>query len=217
MSLGYLERAFYEFFDRHNFCIPAVIVSVRSAAQRRIDVKPLPNKVYATGEVIEYPVITSVQAVMPSTSNTMIHFPLVVGDVVLLVFSQEELDSAKAGSTAPYTPDTRRKLDLSDAIAIVGYFGFGNTPEGKTMRHCNYTDADVAIVHNIGSPDETSFVLKSNGSMELDANAYTFKRGRASFVGIDTNSIKDGNGREYVGHKHQYYDDGTPKLTSENL
>ena len=217
-NVGYLERAFFDFFDRHNFCLPARIIAVRDAKQRRIDVEPLPRKVYSTGEVIDYPIITSVQAISPSTSQTMIHLPLVVGDVVLLVFSQEELDDVKSGSVSKYTPETRRKLDLSDAIAIVGLFGFDNTPENIATKHCNYSVEDVAIVHNIGQPEECSFVLSNSGSVVFDANSYTFKRGRASFeAGVTSTSYKDSGGKELVNHTHRYYEKGQPKITSENL
>ena len=217
-SVGYLERAFFDFFDRHNFCIPAKIIAVRDAKQRRIDVQPLPRKVYSTGEVIDYPVITSVQAVSPSTSQTMIHLPLVVGDLVLLVFSQEEIDDIKTGVVEQYTPDTRRKLDLSDAIAIVGLFGFNSAPENTATRYCNYGVDDVAVVHNLGESDECSFVLSNSGAIVFDANSYTFKRGKASFeAGVVSPSYKDKDGKELVKHTHRYYDDGQPKITSENL
>lgn len=127
-------------------CLPAQVEEYDHETAKA-SVKPLLKRKYVDDEEAEYPVIANVPVVWPRTSKAIMHFPLERGDGVLLVFSERSLDtwlSDDMGNLQP--PSTRRKFDLSDAIAIPGLWPFtSTTPLSGNVAMLQYGDATIEI------------------------------------------------------------------------
>lgn len=109
-----------------NSCIPASIVSYDYTKQQAT-VQPLLKARYKNGttqgDIQSLPKITNVPVIFPKGGTFHMHWPLSVGDSVLLVFSQRSLDNwlVDGNEEAPQDP---RMFDFSDAIAIPGLIPF---------------------------------------------------------------------------------------------
>ena len=105
--------------DLHT-CLPAKILIYNPLTQTATVQISLLKK-YATGITKPWPPIPGVQVVFPrSTAGAaFMHFPLMPGDDVLLVFSERSLDKWKM-ATFPVSPQDTRKFDITDAFAIPG-------------------------------------------------------------------------------------------------
>lgn len=103
-----------------NTCMPAIVVDYDNSTQRA-KVQPCFKRKYSTGEVKNLPIIVNVPILFPRTENSFISFPIKKNDYVLLLFSQRSLDKflSQGGIVAVDDP---RKFDLTDAIALVGFF-----------------------------------------------------------------------------------------------
>jgi hypothetical protein len=127
----YLEQVLRDYSDGVNTSIPARIerVETRGANLWRVDVQPLIKADYTNEEgsqVVEtLPVVTCVPVVMPGAGGYRMTFPVLVGDTVLLVFSQASLDKwLHVGGLVD--PGDFGRFDLSDAIAIPGLRDFAH-------------------------------------------------------------------------------------------
>jgi hypothetical protein len=99
-----------------------------------LDAKPLvKDRVEIPGkkgtQVISIPVVTNVPVIWPGAGGMRVTFPIAVGDMVLLVFSDRSLDVwlAQGGEV---DPQDARKHALSDAVAIPGLRDFGHPWSG---------------------------------------------------------------------------------------
>jgi len=68
------------------------------------------------------PQLVTVPVVFPRCGNFMITLPLVAGDHVLLVFNDRSIDKFQTGDGSEVDPLDLRNHDLSDAVAIPGFF-----------------------------------------------------------------------------------------------
>ena len=112
-------------------CTPGKVESY-DATQCKADVLPLVKRVYDDGTEVAFPVIPAVPVVWPRTSNAFLHLPLAAGDGVLLVFSERSLEQILGQSSigVPVSPGDARVFDLTDAVAIPGFYPFSMGPQG---------------------------------------------------------------------------------------
>jgi len=106
-----------------NICLPGKIIKVIDYQKRKITVQPQIKKVFLDGEELEPPIIENVPLHYTGTSKAILHFPIEVGDPVIMIFSQRSLDNWLTSGKMS-TPGHRRFFDLSDAIAIPGLMPF---------------------------------------------------------------------------------------------
>lgn len=167
-------NAFVDFkFSALNTCMLCVVEQVRDLGEQRVDVKPIVNKQFVDGDVLEYPSILSVPLVFPSSSTSAITFPINQGDVVVVIFSQSSLDVFKSGSQQAHDPIDTRRFDRRDAIAIPCAFAFDKAINRQANRTLPHSTTDVVIAHNIGKSSECEIRLKSSGEIELNgSNVY---------------------------------------------
>lgn len=128
-------------------CLPGIVEKF-DASQKTVDVKPALQRKYVTGEITELPVIPNVPIAYPQSSESMISFPLKVGDPVLLLFSERSIDIWKdrGGSISPEDP---RKFDITDAIAIPGVFHIGGGVTTKpTSLVVKYKNFEIEITES---------------------------------------------------------------------
>jgi hypothetical protein len=120
----------YSLSDLHT-ALPGRIETYDPATQKA-NVKPLIKRLVATqsGEELieELPIIPQVPVVFPRTTAFHITFPVEAGDHVLLVFNERSIDNFVAGDGEDTDPDEFRMHDLTDAVALLGFY-----PDSKAI------------------------------------------------------------------------------------
>jgi len=111
-------------------------IEVWDPATQKADVKPLIQRLVATesGEelVEELPILPQVPVVFPRTTGAFITFPVAAGDHVLLLFNERSIDKFMAGEGEDTDPDEYRMHDLSDAVALLGFY-----PDSKAIAEAD--------------------------------------------------------------------------------
>ena len=152
------------------FSCPGIVSSVSGdLSDLRVNVKPAINELYADGSTEEHLDILSVPVIMPGSANTLISFPIVVGDTVLLVFSQRSMDNFKISNGQPTRPNDARKFQAEDAIAIPGLFTFAKSANRPGIRKYPHDPkTDLCITHNIASGTEVMMQFKQSGDLVIN-------------------------------------------------
>lgn len=112
-----IKIALEHFLSDVNVCLPGKIIKVIDHKKRKISVQPQIKRVYLNNEELEPPIIENVPLMFYGSSKAIWHFPIEVGDHVIVIFSQRSLDNWLSSGRLS-TPGERRFFDLSDAIAI---------------------------------------------------------------------------------------------------
>jgi hypothetical protein len=120
--------------------LPGCIVKY-NPAKLEVDVKPLLQRAYVdedgNDDVDDLPIITSVPVIVPKAGGQYLFLPPTVGDNVLLLFCDRSLDLYMSSSgSIPVDPVDFREHDLSDAVALLGFF-----PTTRTIKDVLGTDA----------------------------------------------------------------------------
>lgn len=142
--------------------VPAEVLEYDAATQK-VTAQPLLRRAYwdESGERIAEKLapIPGVPVAFPGSGGFRVTFPVVVGDTVLLVFSEASLDKwlSHGGDVDP-VDDARH--ELSDAIAIPGLRDFGHAlGDAPTNRMSMGYDSGPTI-----EIDESEVRLGSNGA-----------------------------------------------------
>lgn len=100
--------------------LPAVITKVNTEGDKitTISASLVVNKVYSTGDIYKRPDIENIPLLYPSSTGFSITYPVKVGDIVLLLFTQEDMSKCIFEGSTSDNPNTLRKFDINDAIAI---------------------------------------------------------------------------------------------------
>jgi len=106
--------------------MPAKIVTYTAATQMA-DVQPLLSRPVVfddgTESLDKLPIIPGVPVAFPRGGGYFMSFPLAPGDLVLLVFCDRSIDKYKSSpGTTPVNPVDLRTNDISDAVAIPGFY-----------------------------------------------------------------------------------------------
>lgn len=106
-----------------NVCMPAKIVTYNPLTQYA-DVQIQLFQGFSDGSLVPYPIIPNVPVKHPRAfgGKAFMHMPLVIGDDVLLVFSQRSIDNWKTQGVMS-DPDDLRKHHITDAFALIGGSG----------------------------------------------------------------------------------------------
>lgn len=151
--------------------IPCKITNIPSTlSDLRVDVQPIINQLYADGTNEEHPQILAVPVVFPSGRDSMLSFPLFVGDTVLCVFSQAGMDTFKAGGGELAPPPDFRKMDSRDAVAIPGLTPFAKSLNNSAVRTWAHNTSDFVVAHNIGSGREVEVRMRPSGDVIVNTN-----------------------------------------------
>lgn len=153
-----IKIAISNFISDVNVCLPGKIVRIIDAKKRKISVQPEIKRVYLDGTELEPPIIENVPLKYTGSSEAIFHFPIKVGDKVILVFSQRSLDNWLSTDKLT-TPGNRRMFDISDAFAIPGIQSFSgdhpliDDPDDVVVRTENHdfhvdTKSNKVIINN---------------------------------------------------------------------
>lgn len=156
-------------------CMPAIVLNVKDMGEMRVDVQPVINHLFKDGTLLEYPPIGNVPLIFPSTRNSAITMPVVQGDTVMLMFSQKDMSIFKAGADRPHDPNTRRWMNLNDAVAIVGVHPFSKSPNRNAARKLPHNTDDLVVAHNIGTDRECEVRLTKSGDASTTSNSLVVK------------------------------------------
>lgn len=101
-------------------------IETYDAATQTASVKPLSvsTSIDVDGNITaeEYPVLVSVPVIFPRAGGYYTTYPVAVGDFVLLLFCERSIDEYVSGPGEATEPWDVRMHDLSDAVAIPGFY-----------------------------------------------------------------------------------------------
>ena len=155
------------------------------ARKQKADVKPLLKRtIIAEGgeEIIEeMPIIRDVPVVFPRAGGFFISFPIQKDDYVLLIFNERSIDKFVTGDGGVPDPVDLRMHNLSDAVAIPGFYPFAQALTDADKENLVIGKAGGCQVHltpnevHLGAknPDD-SVALASLVKSELDRMAGVF-------------------------------------------
>jgi hypothetical protein len=144
-----------ELYNLH-VSLPVKVLSYR-ASEQKVEVQPLLKKKYFVKDTeTRLPVISDVPVQWPSGNlgKSMIHIPLVPGDLGIVVISERSLDLWLSGEGNEVSPADTRKHNLSDAIFIPGV-----RPFKKAMT---VSDTNMIIQH-----DKLKIEIEPNGKISI--------------------------------------------------
>ncbi|WP_397600523.1 Gp138 family membrane-puncturing spike protein [Silvanigrella sp.] len=113
--------------DGIHTAMPGIIKSYNEKLQKA-DIQPcfmekVEDELLPVPIPMPLPVIQAVPVIFPRTKLSFIHMPVDVGDYVLLLFNEKSIDSfSQIGGLVD--PDDMRKHDLTDAVALPGFYPF---------------------------------------------------------------------------------------------
>jgi hypothetical protein len=111
-------------------CFPAKVVKV-NVPEGWCNVQPSSVRTYSDGTTVEPPVINKVPIASYRAGSAFISLPLKVGDWVLVVCSERDIDLWKTKGGIQ-TPRENRMHHISDAIAYPGVYPFSEPPTGAS-------------------------------------------------------------------------------------
>jgi hypothetical protein len=116
-----LKKVFDSFFSTKHFCMPALVTGFDATFQT-VAVQPALMTLAQDSPAPElHPIIEDVPVVYPGGGGFFLTYDILPGSYVLLVFAERSIENwADLGGIAD--PQSTRKCDLSDAIAIPGLF-----------------------------------------------------------------------------------------------
>lgn len=151
-----------------NISFPAIVVNTDNLKDGFIDVKPIVNFMNsATGDTIEYPTISNVSVLFPSSKNTSICFPLVQGDTVDLLFQSVDIQNFVGGDTKAHDPFSTGYGNLANVVAVVGFTPYQQSCFNPMNYKNDFDNQDLNIVHNKNTDNEITFKLTSDGDLKV--------------------------------------------------
>ncbi len=133
----------------------------------KADVKPLLKRAYinqdGTEGIDDLAIVTNVPVIMPRGGGFFMSFPLQPGDIVLLVFMDRSIDEFMfSGGSSPIDPVDFREHDISDAVAIPGFYPFT-----KPIKNASAVAGKLAM----GADVPGKFIsVDSTGIVDINGN-----------------------------------------------
>ena len=134
-------------------CLPATIEEYDFKTQKasvQIDLK----EVLANDTSIDYPIITNVPVIFPSSGGASLTMPVKRGDNCIVFFLDRDISSWLIG-LSKQAPSSARMHNLNDAVALMGLFPFSVESAAK-----NNTDLMLSY-------DDSEILMKPNGEIEI--------------------------------------------------
>lgn len=169
--------------------LPCVVLNVHGKFfEQRVDVRPSINDLYKDNTSKEQAPILSVPVLLPGTRNSLVSFPINVGDTVMCIFSQRSMDNFKIGNGQPTTPNDLRKFSDQDAVAIPGLVPFSRSVNNPATRKFQHNPSqDLVIAHNIGSGSEVMLQMKPNGDMVVNTDSGVTVNAKTATINAEHN------------------------------
>lgn len=174
-----------------NTALPGTVVTYSNGLAT---VQPNPNKQFADGDILKYPIVPDVRVCWPAFNGGKAGCkgPVKPGDQCLLVFSQQAIDD----------PEDRRMFDLTDAYAVmvdlgrpVGAGDSANN-EDMTMWHgaayMRITEDGHIYINAPDGMDITAPLTTVHGKMTVE-DLFTYLNGMIGQTTAGTSATISGN------------------------
>ncbi len=141
--------------------IPCSVTSFNSE-NRTLSAKPIPKRKFGN-EMVEMPELIDIPIIYPSSSSYQLTFPINIGDIVLVLFSERQIETLFG-----LDENETRNHDLSDGMALPGFQLGTPVPNslylGGSGSSFIQADGNVSLTAS-GRNDQVSsgLKLKSNG------------------------------------------------------
>jgi hypothetical protein len=189
--------------DNVNTHLPAKVVAVTDyGSKQTVDVNIQLSRLYSNGKVLDNKdsIIYGVPVVFPSGGGGLLSFPVAVGDTVLIVFSQRNIeDWLLSDGQREIIPGDSRHYSDSDAIAIPGLY--------TTQSHLSPNTTDVELKFKNSSirisPDNVITITNGQSTYVMDGGDVTLTATNINLNGNVTipTSLTLG-GKEINNHTH---------------
>lgn len=138
-------------------------IAIYDPATQTADILPMLQRPVVfddgTEDVDLLPIIPGVPIAFPRGGGAFITFPLIPGDLVMLVFCDRSVDKYKSSpGTVPVNPIDLRTNDISDAVAFPGFY-----PVPLALKDAVPSAADMAM----GFENGTHINITQTGSVEV--------------------------------------------------
>ena len=165
--------------------MPCIVTNVvGELTNQRIDVRPAINTFYKDGTDQEEEQILGIPVIFPSSSTSIISWPINVGDNVFCVFSQRSMDNFKIGNGQPTVPTDWRKMNRKDAVAIPGLSPFGKSLNNPAVHKWPHSTRDLTISHNVGSGTEVEIRLTEGGNVIVNTDFDVIVNSKTATVNV---------------------------------
>ena len=148
------QSVLYHLNDTHTSMVGEV--TKYDATKNTVDVQPVIRARFTDGTTEQVPIVSNVPIAYPQGAGFSIRFPMSVGDFVMLVFAERALDEWKSEGGSNVEAQSRRRFDMSDAVAIPGVVPNNNATSAPT---------DKLVIQK-----ENTVVEISDGLIKLDTN-----------------------------------------------
>lgn len=155
MNNDFLQALQAKITNSINVCMPGIIESYDFKTQKA-NIKIDSKKKEDDNSFTEYPVISGVPIIMPSSGGAYITMPVKAGDSCIVFFADKDITNWLTG-ISNQKPETKRTHHLSDAVAILGLKQF-NKP------NLIENNEDLNIFYS-----GTTIKIKQNGDVEIDS------------------------------------------------
>lgn len=185
-----------------------------NAEEQKADIQPLLKDGWIDDDGADaaesLPIVTDVPVVFPRAGSFYITLPVAKGDHVLLVVCDRSIDKFATGSGEETDPVDLRKHDLSDAVALVGFYPFEKAIGDEVGSHAIVGHEGGSVIAlkdddeiHLGSIDAADWVaLATSTKDEIQAVADALD----TFIST------------YNTHTHPYVDTPAgPSVTSPTL
>ena len=107
--------------------IPGEVVEF-DAAEAKARIRPLVRRKLANGDIQPLADVYEVPVLYPSSGDSVVSWPLLVGDSGILIFAERNIDAwLQRGGVQD--PPSKRRFDLTDGMFVPGLWSFNEAPE----------------------------------------------------------------------------------------
>ncbi len=167
----FLEALQTKITNSINVCMPGIIESYDFKTQKA-NIKIDSKKKEDDNSFTEYPVISGVPIIMPSSGGAYITMPVKAGDSCIVFFADKDITNWLTG-ISNQKPETKRTHHLSDAVAILGLKQF-NKP------NLIENNEDLNIFYS-----GTTIKIKQNGDVEIDSKNHLKISSKTAEINLD--------------------------------
>lgn len=157
-------------------CIPGVISKYDHKTQKA-EVKVDIQELFEDDTSLESPVIPGVPVIMPCSGGAFFSMPVKPGDFCLVVVCDRDISNWLLGASNQ-KPNSRRKHNITDAVAIMGL-----RPFTKTANIPNNTDVIISYANS-------TFRILADGTIDIDSKLNVNVKSKSN---ININSAKNLN------------------------
>lgn len=165
-----------------NTCLPAIVLKFDKKTKTCM-IQPSIKRRFKDGRSRNLPIINNVPVLYPKSGDKFIYFPLNKNDKVILLFSQRALEEWKE-KDGIVEAGSKRKFDLSDALAIPAGYNSRDVPEESLKQD------GIEITNKesyLGIKDSGEIEIKTKNDLVLNGNKVevNFKKTKITNGAVD--------------------------------